>query len=149
MPARSGAQHAERGTGGGGGTRGTGIRRGEQRQGAQHRRLQRPPRSQVEEVGEVRRGGDDGAADEGVERGDVVAAAVGERGRGEPGEADADDLDQPGGHLAAGGRAEVALEPLARAVAGEVVERTERAGPEDRDDPRGPGRGGADAAPAT
>ena len=57
----------------------------EQRDGAEHRRLQRPPRAQVEEVGEVGRGGDDRTADQGVERADVVAPPVGERRGGEPG----------------------------------------------------------------
>ena len=85
--------------------------------------------------------GDGGAADDG-RREAATGPSVGQRGGHEAGGTDPDDLHRPGGHLAAGQRAEVALEPLARGVAGEVVERAERRGTQAR---HGPRRGGEPA----
>ena len=138
-----GAQHAEGGARRGGGLRGTGPRRRQQEGGrGDHRRLQGPARAQVEQVGQVRGTGDDGPADEGVEAADVVAAPVGQRRGDQPGRPDADDLDQPGRHLAAGGGTEVAPQALAGAVTGQVVEGAEGPRAERCHDPGRPGRGG-------
>ena len=113
----------------------------QQREGRQHGDLEGATGAQVEQVGQVRGAGDHGATDEGVEGAHVVAPPVGERGGDQAGGADADDLHQPGRHPALRGGTEVALQPLAGAVAGEVVEGPEGPRAQHRHHPGRPARG--------
>ena len=103
--------------------------------------LERAARPEVEEVAEVGAERDDCSAgrrrrDRAGRRPGPRPAPVGEGGRAEAGQPDPEDLEGTGRDLAPREGAEVALEPLARGVAAQVVERAECAGAEHRDDAR-------------
>ena len=152
MPARSGREHARarhrwrrRRAGAGA------VTAEQQRERGEHGDLEGAPGAQVEQVGQVGGTGDHGAADQGVEgAGASCALPVGERRGDQAGGADAGDLDRPVVTRPGAAAPRWPLQPLARAVAGEVVERPEGSRAEHRDDAR-PARSWprASAAPAT
>ena len=149
VPARSGPQHAEGGTGRGGGpARRPGRTAEQERERGEHRRLEGAARAQVEQVGQVGGAGDDGPADEGVE-----ARRTSSRPRSASAAATSPvapmptTLTSPVVTSPRRGGAEVAPQALAGAVTGEVVEGAEGPRAQRRDDAR-PARPRRRRAPA-
>jgi hypothetical protein len=112
------------------------------RRGEQQHSLERPPRAQVEQVGDVSRTRDDSPANQCGHQRVGRIRPVDQPGAQQTGGSQAEDLDHPGRQLASAGCSQVAAQALAGAVTDQIIEPAESCGTQPRDCGGCPGTAG-------